>query len=257
MCRSQAGASHPSGAWRFIPAGAGNTQPMLPVSGVVAVHPRGRGEHLLSVVGTGPSSGSSPRARGTREDGPGGAQPQRFIPAGAGNTAAPPGAGRRRPVHPRGRGEHLKVARDNDGLAGSSPRARGTHVRPAGAGQLERFIPAGAGNTRARLGASRISPVHPRGRGEHLTPPGYGTRQDGSSPRARGTLHCQPRWHIGCRFIPAGAGNTCPAAGRSRPRPVHPRGRGEHGPDSKPRTVLKRFIPAGAGNTCWLRPTSR
>ena len=91
-----------------------------------AVHPRGRGEHERHRRRPYDADGSSPRARGTRPGGRQPAVPQRFIPAGAGNTCCPSPNRATRPVHPRGRGEHA-LARDTGASStGSSPRARGT-----------------------------------------------------------------------------------------------------------------------------------
>ncbi len=100
---------------------------------------------------------------------------------------------------------------------------------------------------------------------------------DGSSPRVRGTLYRQKTSTGTLRFIPAGAGNTCPRVSPHRWPPVHPRGCGEHFSSppsmrslagSSPRVRgtqrgswrllrLRRFIPAGAGNTCRIsRPAA-
>ena len=73
---------------------------------------------------------------------------------------------------------------------------------------IDRFIPAGAGNThRSRLGEARRA-VHPRGRGEHGGGNNGGGLTNGSSPRARGTLQRALSTVEEHRFIPAGAGNT-------------------------------------------------
>ena len=71
---------------RFIPVGTGNTSQIAGYSVVVAVHPRGHGEHSTCIA--------KPQ------------QASRFIPVGTGNTRS---AGRNRrqvTVHPRGHGEH-------------------------------------------------------------------------------------------------------------------------------------------------------
>jgi len=132
---------------RFIPAGAGNTRPDTTPLRQVSVHPRGRGEHPDLAAGLGVDSGSSPRARGTPGDYADRGAHKRFIPAGAGNTMAGAGGRAQRPVHPRGRGEHVIISTVSSMVIGSSPRARGTR----GNGDLPthtcRFIPAGAGNT--------------------------------------------------------------------------------------------------------------
>ncbi len=51
---------------RFIPAGAGNTSGRIEILTDVPVHPRGCGEHILSLGRPGSVAGSSPRVRGTR-----------------------------------------------------------------------------------------------------------------------------------------------------------------------------------------------
>ncbi len=193
---------------RFIPAGAGNTPTAGSNSTHHTVHPRGRGEHAYAGSRLDPFPGSSPRARGTHvvlnRDLPNG----RFIPAGAGNTNTCLATAWLIPVHPRGRGEHVKPVLALYLVSGSSPRARGTPpVLPRGAG-WRRFIPAGAGNTTLSRRPCHPIPVHPRGRGEHSAAGSAAGRTDGSSPRARGTPSKNLPFHVLCRFIPAGAGNT-------------------------------------------------
>ncbi len=135
---------------------------------------------------------------------------------------------------------------------------------------VQRFIPAGAGNTRRYPPGSSASAVHPRWRGEHLMECAACNGGAGSSPLARGTLPEVVEQEPPVRFIPAGAGNTPPCASASSASAVHPRWRGEHishtrrcalyvgssplarGTHLHPGIVspVPRFIPAGAGNTC-------
>ncbi len=156
----------------------------------------------------------------------------RFIPAHAGNTLPPRGQHLRIPVHPRARGEHACYAQCRNDPCGSSPRTRGTQLRPGKQQLLPRFIPAHAGNT--IMGSCTIY------------------HQTGSSPRTRGT-----RWVLGApslcsRFIPAHAGNTHRGQARQEQQTVHPRARGEHGKTmtidmcgtgSSPRTRGTRLLP--------------
>ena len=132
---------------RFIPAGAGNTRIATATATAITVHPRGRGEHGKACVLPACQAGSSPRARGTHGRPCRRSGEDRFIPAGAGNTARTRPTKARPTVHPRGRGEH----EDGNGAHrirhGSSPRARGTQQRVDLLHHLGRFIPAGAGNT--------------------------------------------------------------------------------------------------------------
>ncbi len=93
---------------RFIPAGAGNTSSPLNSVNYQAVYPRWRGEHIKSSENSGNQVGLSPLARGTRRRFIVNVQPQRFIPAGAGNTTGQPQRFTVMPVYPRWRGEHSK-----------------------------------------------------------------------------------------------------------------------------------------------------
>ncbi len=134
---------------RFIPAGAGNTQTITRVARGSSVYPRWRGEHYQTGIFPYNGGGLSPLARGTLTRRGIRPAPRRFIPAGAGNTAADSRADHHRPVYPRWRGEHLTHSERCMKYAGLSPLARGTLVSV----QLDlypaRFIPAGAGNTLA------------------------------------------------------------------------------------------------------------
>ena len=135
---------------RFIPAGAGNSCVMMRSEHIRAVHPRGRGEQDWQAQKVSLTHGSSPRARGTElyiDDTPG---VSRFIPAGAGNSERPHFWPVWPPVHPRGRGEQLTSADEAVNPSGSSPRARGTELLQGADGLPQRFIPAGAGNSRKR-----------------------------------------------------------------------------------------------------------
>ncbi len=153
--------------------------------------------------------------------------------------------------------------------SGSSPLARGAHVRSGERVWKVRFIPAGAGSTDPPEGWWYLHPVHPRWRGEHSCCFLLSSNARGSSPLARGAHSKSGALRRAGRFIPAGAGSThCghpPRFGNS----VHPRWRGEHLTDilnflafngSSPlargalRTIMIqhaswRFIPAGAGST--------
>ena len=173
---------------------------------------RTAGNSTPSPVDSAVSSGSSPRMRGTqrrRQAAPG---PFRFIPAHAGTS--------------------IRAAFGQRAITGSSPRMRGTQyhrgtvVHPQ---RLHRFIPAHAGNSRARVvnldahrrfipahaGNSRMGdfhlmplPVHPRACGELPTLADALGVLLGSSPRMRGTPCDRARGHGRSRFIPAHAGNS-------------------------------------------------
>ena len=54
---------------------------------------------------------------------------------------------------------------------GLSPLARGTRVFFAPESPVDRFIPAGAGNTQRECAGFNWTPVYPRWRGEHVFDP--------------------------------------------------------------------------------------
>ncbi len=154
-------------AQRFIPAGAGNTGGCQCPQLDNPVHPRWRGEHLAGCAHLLSKLGSSPLARGTLWPSYALLGVSRFIPAGAGNTDANHAIGNRHAVHPRWRGEHALAFCSRSYSSGSSPLARGTQLNSVGRYSIQRFIPAGAGNTSTgQPSAARVA-VHPRWRGEH------------------------------------------------------------------------------------------
>ena len=131
---------------RFIPAYAGNASPRKTGLGCTSVHPRVCGEREGTAGTVDSLNGSSPRMRGTRGNGGHGGQPERFIPAYAGNArlAAPGASGRS--VHPRVCGERTRRGRVMPNRFGSSPRMRGTPISNFWLITQSRFIPAYAGN---------------------------------------------------------------------------------------------------------------
>ncbi len=124
LCRCQ----HCWRVIRFIPAGAGNTGKTNIGVRVVPVYPRWRGEHKIHIDKHRVCIGLSPLARGTLYYNRWTRYGARFIPAGAGNTAADSRAGHHRPVYPRWRGEHQLSDVSLAWRHGLSPLARGTPV---------------------------------------------------------------------------------------------------------------------------------
>ncbi|QDQ30938.1 hypothetical protein FORC098_1060 [Salmonella enterica subsp. enterica serovar Typhimurium] len=91
----------------------------------------------------------------------------RFIPAGAGNTQRYRKNLFIRTVYPRWRGEHLLTLAGCTHTTGLSPLARGTQNFQPHIEFLNRFIPAGAGNTAFSESGVYVTTVYPRWRGEH------------------------------------------------------------------------------------------
>ena len=173
---------------RFIPACAGNSSCGFGLKRWATVHPRVCGELVSRVRAPRTGAGSSPRVRGTRRGEQAARVNNRFIPACAGNSVAHPGGAALAAVHPRVCGELVHPVRGAVRHCGSSPRVRGTPLRPAAAQFAQRFIPACAGNSSRRPTCARRWPVHPRVCGE----------LDGNENATLGPG----------RFIPACAGNS-------------------------------------------------
>ena len=224
---------------------------------------------MSASCGSTTKDGSSPRTRGTVLSGWLLASARRFIPAHAGNRSWSSRACRRRSVHPRARGEQAAGETFINPHTGSSPRTRGTDPHSTTAANVVRFIPAHAGNRPASPAWRGRFPVHPRARGEQKSAPLARAACGGSSPRTRGTARASGTIHQPPRFIPAHAGNRTISSWAHRPRPVHPRARGEQlnfqhcahmtfGSSPRTRGTAPaaaaeqegvRFIPAHAGNS--------
>ena len=140
------GAGVARSGWRFIPAGAGNSQSGILLRLLAPVHPRGCGEQGYGIQREATCGGSSPRVRGTVCRYLLDAGARRFIPAGAGNRPDGWSTTRFPAVHPRGCGEQIAAGCGGLILTGSSPRVRGTGRSPGIIVIVLRFIPAGAGN---------------------------------------------------------------------------------------------------------------
>ena len=152
---------------RFTPAHAGNTHVNAEEAGSLEVHPRSRGEYLLTLHQTDPEPGSSPLTRGIRGPKPENVEKARFIPAHAGNTTGSSNGTRRTQVHPRSRGEYSSQHFGSCKWIGSSPLTRGIPEVCGADCTRCRFIPAHAGNTKFDGCMPPFPKVHPRSRGEY------------------------------------------------------------------------------------------
>ena len=139
--------------------------------------------------------------------------------------------------------------------SGSSPRVRGSPREQQAVGLEGGFIPARAGEPASRCGPTGLTPVHPRACGG-AEAVGLGRRRDeGSSPRVRGSRPGDVREELLEGFIPARAGEPTVFGVPLRPLTVHPRACGgasapetpppdAHG--SSPRVRGSRPCPPGA-----------
>ena len=154
----------------------------------------------------------------------------RIIPACAGSTRCAPSSRRPARDHPRMRGEHLAVGKDQVSLEGSSPHARGARVRPVHRGVHRGIIPACAGSTQAgAIGGPDVGGSSPHARGALRLGRWPRPAQVGSSPHARGAPYV-----------------SSPGICYSRD---HPRMRGEHAMLPCDGGAMWGIIPACAGST--------
>ena len=181
---------------------------------------------MNSVFGS-PGFGSSPLARGLREDdGVTGIQ-LRIIPARAGFT---------------GTWRSLASAR-----GGSSPLARGLQAGPGCLDHHPGIIPARAGFTRDSCPISRTWGDHPRSRGVYTTPRPCGRGTGGSSPLARGLQRPGRRVVDLARIIPARAGFTHRRKWRREDPQDHPRSRGVYAASGQASSVAPGSSPLARG----------
>ena len=231
---------------RFIPAPTGNSPGRGEHRGSTSVHPRACGDQGAPARDPRSPMGSSPRLRGTGASKVWEEQTRTFIPAPAGNSSAVSRSTPWPSVHPRACGEQWRSRPRSIIADGSSPRLRGTAARPQQRPDVQRFIPAPAGNRRAPRGDRRPLPVHPRACGEqchHRTRHRLGV---GSSPRLRGTGAVGHNVQVGGRFIPAPAGNRPGQWPQPGHQSVHPRACGEQ-LDAMSHSRLSEVHPRACG----------
>ncbi len=192
----------------IIPADAGSTQRGGIEHCGIRDHPRGCGEHTFVDDIRGAYEGSSPRMRGAPGIRLRVAVRRGIIPADAGSTSSGPRVAGWRRDHPRGCGEHSRIAGNAVRAPGSSPRMRGAHGGSAVGDVRSGIIPADAGSTRMMRPPFSGDRDHPRGCGEHLSTRRAGGRVEG--------------------IIPADAGSTLSAPCARCCAGDHPRGCGEH-----------------------------
>ena len=173
---------------RIIPARAGFTASLNGCLGRVADHPRSRGVYARRILPASSVSGSSPLARGLREN--------------------PQCHGKNQRDHPRSRGVYGDALLADGLVDGSSPLARGLPAPREKFPRNFRIIPARAGFTPARAARSPGPSDHPRSRGVYHTAASPPSTGPGSSPLARGLHIRDSRQRIRHGIIPARAGFT-------------------------------------------------
>ena len=212
----------------IIPAGAGLTAQICRVGRPAGDHPRGCGAHWIPLPASPPCRGSSPRVRGSQQIRHAGIPPGGIIPAGAGLTNENQVPCFPQRDHPRGCGAHSTCRLASFPSSGSSPRVRGSLNEDLGKWVLDGIIPAGAGLTSELFDATIIARDHPRGCGAHPRHHQGFCREQGSSPRVRGSLILRYLRTSSSGIIPAGAGLTVPFVTTVTHKGDHPRGCGAH-----------------------------
>ncbi len=210
-------------AFRSIPACAG--QPLLTGSGGIGapVHPRVCGATQTATGAEWLDAGPSPRVRGNRLTLPSPADPDRSIPACAGQPHQAVSEQRRHQVHPRVCGATRSMAAASAWSAGPSPRVRGNPLGDGVAPAQFGSIPACAGQPKVRCLQPAGAGVHPRVCGATAPGPMLGSMVAGPSPRVRGNRAESAHKTARERSIPACAGQPMePSIGPGASR-VHPR----------------------------------
>ena len=175
-----------------------------------------------------PTSGSSPLTRGKHAPGGCACVRDRLIPAHAGKTRWHAVSRIPTAAHPRSRGENHAPGGCSRVRDGSSPLTRGKLADRGIPIWKYRLIPAHAGKTWRRRAWRRPAPAHPRSRGENWFWDCMNTMGGGSSPLTRGKRRVRDTRDRRARLIPAHAGKTPSNHSTRKPKPAHPRSRGEN-----------------------------
>ena len=241
------------------------------------VYPRASGGTRKSRFWWSPNWGLSPRERGNRVDRDRRGRCGRSIPARAGEPARCPALVSATGVYPRASGGTFWVIALAATYAGLSPRERGNLGGGRRGRELERSIPARAGEPHVDLIMAVPPKVYPRASGGTFAGLAAAAFAKGLSPRERGNLINHPRHELREGSIPARAGeprSPTPrpptswvyprASGGTRPLPgarlgdggLSPRERGNLLGDRVGRHV-RRSIPARAGEPGWWATWAR
>ena len=153
---------------RIIPARAGFTTTSRHSYCSHWDHPRSRGVYRFRRNDRCPATGSSPLARGLRDEMSQLREAARIIPARAGFTERGHVLADRTVDHPRSRGVYPALPRGRRRTRGPSPLARGLRSRRRLRRQPPRIIPARAGFTTPPRKRPSAAADHPRSRGVYV-----------------------------------------------------------------------------------------
>ena len=210
----------------IIPARAGFTTRTAAAWRASTDHPRSRGVYVAAAWKQTAAAGSSPLARGLRDEPPALPDRLRIIPARAGFTRRRTARGPDHGDHPRSRGVYGTWPWSSPTDRGSSPLARGLHVILSSGAEGGGIIPARAGFTWRARSTGTWCPDHPRSRGVYSTLFDANWAVMGSSPLARGLRPTRRSGQYRARIIPARAGFTTPRRSSPPTSADHPRSRG-------------------------------
>ena len=196
------------------------------------------------------------------------ADPQRSIPAPAGEPVWTLAGSLLPPVYPRACGGTHWQQGDYPTEMGLSPRLRGNQPTPVALKMPIRSIPAPAGEPRTWSGLSgsarrsipapagepllyrdnrMVIRVYPRACGGTMAPPTPPTKTSGLSPRLRGNLRGRPCWRPDPAVYPRACGGTLLVGSANAPTAgLSPRLRGNR-ESSFPGSLSAGSIPAPAG----------
>ena len=192
----------------------------------MTVYPRPRGGTCIALSSPPPSQGLSPPTRGN---------PSRLEQVGRRAGSIPAHAGEptsaiippfRLEVYPRPRGGTRLLQRGGVPRPGLSPPTRGNPGDERKRTELQRSIPAHAGEPKRTESSKRTTKVYPRPRGGTVKSKVVKPKPSGLSPPTRGNpCKHEPR-RVNLRSIPAHAGEPSSPRGRRTSRRVYPRPRG-------------------------------
>ena len=215
------GQPKPASPHRIIPARAGQTLSSFLRMCWDSDHPRACGANASYGYRGGCLRGSSPRVRGKQREGAELRLSGRIIPARAGQTARRSTRRRTSPDHPRACGANAAIG--GGILASDHPRACGANSSSRCVADCSTGSSPRAGQTNSTSNWMCGKADHPRACGANSGLTYLVPSVAGSSPRVRGKRILGSLLRVGCRIIPARAGQTrCrrPVCSRC---PDHPR----------------------------------